>query len=92
MSDHQSGNRLAKTRLHRRLAAWRKRQPDLDVEAVAVHANSLNYIAANAESIQLIVLTHDRAHGIAEMVGSGSCGALQDGNCSVLICEPKNVK
>lgn len=87
-----AGNRLAKSRLNRRLAGWRKRHPDLDVEAVAVHGNSINYIAANAESIQLIVIAHDCAQGIGELIGPVGCGTLGNGNCSVLICEPQNVR
>jgi nucleotide-binding universal stress UspA family protein len=85
------GNRLAKARLDRRLEEWRTRYPDLDVEAVAVHGNLLNYFAANAESIQLLVIAHDRAHGITELLGPPGCSALRDGNCSVLICDPQNV-
>lgn len=92
--DHRAvadGNRLAKSRLDRRLDEWRTRYPDLDVEAVAVHGSFLNYVAANAESIQLLVIAHDRAHGITELIGPPGCGALRDGNCSVLICDPQNV-
>lgn len=85
------GNRLAKARLDRRLDEWRTRYPDLDVEAVAVHGSFLNYVAANAKSIQLLVIAHDRAHGITELIGPPGCGALRDGNCSVLICDPQNV-
>jgi hypothetical protein len=85
------GNRLAKARLDRRLTEWRARYPDLDVEAVAVHGNILNYVAANAESIQLLVIAHDRTHGIAELIGPPGCGDMRDGICSVLICEPQAV-
>ncbi len=86
-----AGNRLARSRLDRRLAGWRKRHPDLEIEAVAVHGSFLNYLAANAQSIQLIVVAHDRAHGLGELVGPGGYGALRNGNCSVLICDPQNV-
>ena len=54
------GNRLAKAQLDRRLAQWKKRYPELDVQAVAVHGNTLNYIAKNASSIQLLVVGHER--------------------------------
>ena len=63
------GNRLAKAQLERRLAEWKKRYPDLDVQAVAVHGTTLNYLAKNAGSIQLLVVGHERAQGISEFVG-----------------------
>ena len=85
------GNRLAKARLNRRLAEWRSRRPDLDVQAVAVHGNILNYLAKHAQSIQLLVIAHDRAHGITELLGPAGVSALRGTNCSVLICEPQNV-
>ena len=85
------GNRVSKTRLNRRLTEWKSRYPDLDVQAVAVHGNILNYLAKHAHSIQLLVVAHDRAHGITELVGPAGCSALRCTNCSILICEPQNV-
>jgi nucleotide-binding universal stress UspA family protein len=85
------GNRLAKAHLDRRLAHWKKRYPDLDVGAVAVHGNTLNYLTRNASSIQLLVVGHERAHGIRELVGPPGYAALQNAACSVLVCEPRNV-
>ncbi|WP_123024460.1 universal stress protein [Mycolicibacterium stellerae] len=85
------GNKLAKARLVRRLAELKRRHPDLDIQAVAVHGNLVNYLAKHAGSIQLVVLAHDRVNGIHELTGPPSCGALRDSNCSVLICAPQNV-
>jgi hypothetical protein len=50
----------------------------------------VNYVAKNAKSIQLLVVAHDRTHGIGELVGPPCGSTLRDGNCSVLICEPQN--
>ena len=72
------GNRLAKAQLDRRLAQWKKRYPDLDVQAVAVHGSTLNYLAKNASSIQLLVVGHERAHGIRELVGPPGYAALHN--------------
>ena len=85
------GNRLAKAQLDRRLAHWRKRYPDLDVQAVAVHGSTLNFLTKNASSIQLLVAGHERAQGINALVGPPGYAALHNGNCSLLICEPQNV-
>ena len=85
------GNRLARAQLDRRLDQWRKRYPDLDVGAVAVHGNTLNFLTKNADSIQLLVVGHERAQGITALVGPPGYAALHDADCSVLICEPQNV-
>jgi nucleotide-binding universal stress UspA family protein len=84
------GNRLTKARLNRRLAEWRKRYPDLDIEAVAVHGSFLNYVAKNAQSIGVLVIPHGRPHGISELIGT-PVSALRQSNCSVVISEPQNV-
>lgn len=84
-------NRLASAQLHRRLAQWKKRYPDLDVRAVTVHGDTLEYLTRNAGSIQLLVTSHERAHGINELVGPPGYAALHNADCSVLICEPRNL-
>jgi len=84
-------NRLATAQLDRRLAQWKKRYPELEVSAVAVHDSTLNYLAKNASSIQLFVTGHERAHGIGEIVGPPGYAALHNAGCSVLICEPRNL-
>jgi nucleotide-binding universal stress UspA family protein len=86
-----NGNRLARARLDRRLDQWRKRFPDLDVEAVAVHGSTLNYFAKEAGSIKLLVIGHERAHGIRELVGPPGYATLHQAGCSVLVCEPRTV-
>ena len=85
------GNRLARARLDRRLDQWRKSYPDLDVEAVAVDGSTLNYLAKEADSIKLLVIGHERAQGIRELVGPPGYATLHQAGCSVLVCEPRNV-
>jgi len=85
------GNRLAHAHLDRRLAQWKKRYPDLDVQAVAVHGSTLNYLSKNADSIQLLVVGHERTQGVAALLGPPGYAALHGANCSVLICEPHNL-
>ena len=85
------GNRLAKAQLDRRLAQWKKRYPDLDVRAVAAHGSTLNFLTENSGSIQLLVVEHERAHGITALVGPPGYAALHDADCSVLIGESQNV-
>ena len=86
-----NGNRLARAQLDRRLAQLKKGCPDLDVRAVAVPGNTLNFLTKNADSIQLLVVGHERAQGFTALVGPPGNAALQGSACSVLICEPQNV-
>lgn len=85
------GNRLAKAQLDRRLASWKKRYPAIDVRAVAAHGNTLNYLARNAGSIQLVVVGRERAHGIGDLVGPAGYAVLNNTDCSVLICESQRL-
>jgi hypothetical protein len=86
-----SGNRLGTAQLGRRLAQWKKRYPDLDVSAVAVHDSTLNFLVKNARAIQLLIVGRERAHGITVLVGPPGYAALHNAECSVLICEPQNI-
>ncbi len=85
------GNRLAKARLERQLAQWKKRYPDLDIESAVVHGNTLNYLTEYADWIQLLVVRHERAEGIKNLVGPPGYASLHEAGCSVLICQPQTV-
>lgn len=85
------GNRLAKARLERRLTRWWRRHPDLDLQSAAVHGQIVNYLARHAGAIQLLVVGHERAHGLSELMGPPGYAALQKAGCSVLVCERQNV-
>jgi nucleotide-binding universal stress UspA family protein len=85
------GNRLARAHLDRRLSEWKKRYPDLDVSAVAVHGSMLNFLSKYASSIELLVVGRERAQGIASLVGPPGYCALHNADCSVLVCESQNV-
>ena len=85
------GNRLAKAQLEGLLAQWRKRYPDVDMRAVAVHGNTLNYLAKNSGSIQLLLVGHEHPPKIPGLVGPPGYAQLHDAGCSVMICRPRNV-
>ena len=82
------GNRLARRALDRQLVEWRCRHPELDIQAIAVSGSFVNYLARHVQSIQLVVVSHDRADGIAELVGPPGRGTPQDAGFDVLLCEP----
>ncbi|GAS88414.1 universal stress protein [Mycolicibacterium brisbanense] len=80
------GDRLAKADLEHRLSHWRELYPEVDVRAVALHGNTLSYLARNISAIQLLVVARERGSGIREMVAAPGSSALHDAGCSVLIC------
>ncbi len=86
-----AGNRDAKAALERRLKCWRARYPEVDVTTVALHGNSLSYLITHGDSIQLLVVAHERGQGIAELLGAAGNAVLAHADCSVLVCEPQNL-
>jgi len=74
----------------RRLAEWQRRYPDLDITSVSTQGDGLDYIAAHAGSIQLVVVGRDRPGGVGALLGPLGNTALRDTDCSILVCEPHN--
>lgn len=80
--------RMVRTRLQRRLSAWREHHPGLDARAVAVPGNILNYLARHRDEIALAIVPHGRGAGIAELVSTTPPSSAPDLSFNVLICEP----
>lgn len=72
----------------RRLAEWHRRYSDLDITSVSTQGDRLDYIAAHADSIQLVVIDRERRDGIGPLVGAPGNAALRDTDCSIMVCEP----
>lgn len=81
------GHQLAQAQLDRRLAGWRRRYPDLDVESVTNHGSTLDYLAKTADTTQLVVVGAERAGGCGELLGPRGLAILHDTECSVLTCD-----
>jgi nucleotide-binding universal stress UspA family protein len=80
------GNRQARARLDRCLSWWYRAHPDLDIRPVAAHGTTFDYLARNADDIQLVVVSRDRAGGLRDVVGPRMDSALHGTNCSILVC------
>lgn len=87
MAGSADGNRQAKAALERALNRYRLLYPDVEIHAVAVPGNPMNYLARHAEEIQLVVLSHRPNDELSEFTGPGASAALNNLNCSVLISE-----
>ncbi|WP_319457994.1 MULTISPECIES: universal stress protein [unclassified Mycobacterium] len=79
--------RQTKANLERSLARYRRLYPEVKIRAVAVAGSPLNYLVRHADSIQLIVLSHEPSDEMSEFAGPASRAALHGVNCSVLISE-----
>jgi nucleotide-binding universal stress UspA family protein len=85
------GNRRVGARLDRRLARWTRLYPDLEVKSVVVHGSTLNYLAKNADSAQLVVVGAHDCHHVDELVGPTGNAALRDTDSSVLIVNRRHL-
>ena len=85
------GNRRVGAQLDRRLARWTRRYPDLEVKSVVVHGSTLNYLAKNAKSAQLVVVGAHDCHHVDELVGPTGNAALRNTDCSMLIVNRRHL-
>lgn len=82
-------SRLARADLERSLARWRALYPEVDVRAVAVPGNPVNYLARHINSIGLLVVGHESTEELLEFAGPGPCSQAGEVTCSVLVCEDR---
>ena len=81
----------AKAELDRCLVKWEREYPDVDMRAVAVHCNIIDYLIKNADSIQLVVVGQEHADGIRSFVGTSGYAALHHGRVFGVDLEPQNI-
>jgi nucleotide-binding universal stress UspA family protein len=74
----------------RRLSEWRHHYPDLSISTVSHPGDTLDYLGAHGESVQLVVAGRGRPGGVSALVGTPGNTALRDTDCSILVCEPPN--
>jgi nucleotide-binding universal stress UspA family protein len=80
------GNGVA-AQLDRRLMAWRRKHPDVDIESTTIHGNVVNYLEylrRNAQPVQLLVVEPRRAD---ILLGPAGRAALDAAQCSLLISD-----
>lgn len=82
---------LAESRVDRHLSQWRRRYPHMDIQAVTVRESTLDFLADPANRIQLLVVSHERPHGIKDLFTAPAYASLQEAGCSVLVCQPQIV-
>ena len=75
----------ARARLEKRLARYRRVNPDIHFNPVVARGSTLNYIGHQSNSIQLLVVGRHRARGVGEIIGSAHA-APYPLECPLLIC------
>lgn len=78
-------DRRALADLDRRLARWKRHHPQLQVEAVAVHAGLLDYLAGLRAPVGLVIVGARNRQRVAELVGPTGSSVMRDANCSLLV-------
>jgi nucleotide-binding universal stress UspA family protein len=79
------GDRRALADLDRRLARWKHRHPDLEVESVAIRSTFMEYLAYNCRTVQLVIVGARNREHLKELLGPVGGAVLQDADCSLLI-------
>ncbi len=77
-------DRLSAAQLERRLARALKRSPDLDVQSIDGYSSIAEYLTAQPESAQLLVLGADHPDS------PGLQAALAHSGCAVLTCDRRH--
>ncbi|MFP1154713.1 universal stress protein [Mycobacterium sherrisii] len=77
--------RRAKAHLDSRLARWRRRYPDLDVESTAVCVSLVDYLAHSHQAVQLVVVGPHDCERLNELMGPAGSAVLQEAGCSIVV-------
>jgi nucleotide-binding universal stress UspA family protein len=84
-------DRRIRAQLDRRLVWWRRRYPDLRVEAMAVHGGMLDYLGKHAAEAQLLVLGARVPGHVLEVVGSAGNAAMGNSDCVLLVVDHQHL-
>ncbi|WAC93821.1 universal stress protein [Mycobacterium sp. Aquia_213] len=84
-------DRRARADLDRRLARWRRRYPNLAVDAAVIHGDFLDYLAHNCRTPKLAVVSARNHEHLNELFGPIGSSILQGAECSLLIADHQHL-
>lgn len=84
-------NRRLGAELERRLTQWTRHYPDVQVETVVMHGSIIDYLTANAGSVQLVVVGARDHHKVQQVVGPTGNATLHQTDCSVLVVDHQHL-
>jgi Universal stress protein family len=76
-------------RFYRRLDAWSRRYPDVEVEVAATRLSLARYLEGYLGAIQLIVIGTEDVHRVPQLVGPQGLPIFAHADCSALIVRGK---
>ena len=87
---HPEARSHASSAWERRLAEWQRSYPEVEIVPVSERIDTLDYLAAHGDDVQLVVAGRNRPGGVAALVGPPGNAAHPGPDCSILVCEPHN--
>jgi nucleotide-binding universal stress UspA family protein len=84
-------DRRIRANLDRRLARWTQRYPDVRAESAAVHGTLVDYLAANARSVQVVIVSARDRERVKQLVGPAGNAVLHNTACAVLIVDHQHL-
>jgi nucleotide-binding universal stress UspA family protein len=72
-------------KLYRRVDAWLRRYPDVQVEVAATGIGLTRYLEGHSGAVQLVVIGSKDADRVAQLVGPHSLPILAHADCAVLV-------
>ncbi|WP_204079506.1 universal stress protein [Mycobacterium riyadhense] len=86
-----SGDRQVLFNQGRRLERWKRRYPDVEVNAVVLHGSLLDYLSENGRSVRLVIIGVHNHELVEQLVGPVGNAVLNKADCSVLVVDHQHL-
>jgi hypothetical protein len=80
---------ISDERFYRRLDAWLRRYPDVEVEVATTRLSLARYLEGYLGAVQLVVIGTEDVHRVPQLVGPHGLPIFAHADCSVLIVRGK---
>lgn len=87
----EDGDHQMLCHLDRRLARWRRRYPDVGIDAVVWHGTLLDYLSEHRRTVRLVVVGIRNREQLEQLVGPSGNAVLQKADCSALVVDRQHL-
>ncbi|UQX10306.1 universal stress protein [Candidatus Mycobacterium methanotrophicum] len=77
-------------KFHRRIDHWLRRYPDVEVEVVSTRLSLARCLETRTGTVQLVVIDHEDANRVVQLLGPHSPPILPHADCSVLVVRDRH--